>query len=209
MSGDLLKYAGTDNLNDGKSNNWGDVSERDFQYTPIANSGSVFFGADDNIMLNYGNSNGKVSAYNGKGNYNVTLAPAPLNKETLKSHYYNTSWKNGIDAATATFNVNTDGYLLYKNSDPVRNYHKMYRGCNVDNKARDLKFDFEAAGSGGLGIVATNYIDLFTNFIYKGGSGSGIITNAPGMANLHGENIMGYGLYIKSQDNGDDNLNKP
>ena len=51
--------------------------------------------------------------------------------------------------------------------------------------------------SGGLGIVATNYIDLFTKFTYYGGSGAGM-SQVQDMITLKGESVAGYGLYIKS-----------
>jgi len=57
MSGHLVKYAGSDNLAIAKQNAWGDLSERDFKYYSSQKSGSVFFGADENIMMNYGFSN--------------------------------------------------------------------------------------------------------------------------------------------------------
>ncbi|MDR2472009.1 MAG: hypothetical protein LBD53_00415, partial [Tannerella sp.] len=78
MTKGVLKYAGMDNLELGRGNNFGDVSERDFKYIPVENSGSIFFGADDNIMLNYGNSNYTYLNYGGAsfalgtpGNYDL------------------------------------------------------------------------------------------------------------------------------------------
>jgi hypothetical protein len=228
MRGNYLNYAGvTNNSTVSLKNQWGDVSLRDFSYTPVQNSGSVFFGADDNIMMNYGFNNDEPTGndYNGRGNYllgHITASDNP---------YYGTTYMSGIEAGRSIFNVNTNGYMWYKNAYTNDHYtwptalHRMYRGCSdnsgnsncsgytgvcktVDNKARDLYFDFnkDAKGindvlSGGLAMVATNYIDMFTKFTYFGGSGSGI-GSVQGMTNLHGESVTGYGLYIKSQFNG-------
>jgi hypothetical protein len=213
MQGTLLKYAGMDDATKARGNNWGDVSERDFQYIPTTNSGSVFFGADDNIMLNYGNSNFKYDSY-GKssgmgypGDYDVTT----LNGGANPYHPSVTS--------AATFNVNKDGYLFYRNPQyrPNRSQHLLYRGCDAadysgitgeckttSNGARDLTFDYRNINTGGIAAVASNYIDLFTKFDYFGGQGSGLHA-VPGKGNLHGEAVAGYGLYIKSQFNGEGN----
>ena len=231
MRGHLLKYAGT---NDAKQDNnqWGDVSERDFQYTPIENSGSVFFGADDNIMMNYGYSNDAPRTagvdgylYEGRGEYEIrgTYAGTPL--VDRPNPYYSTAYMPEIEAYRAIFNVNEDGYMWYRNayssdnSTWPRKLHRMYRGCSdsngsdcsgytgvcktTDNFARPLEFNFAydvynaPINSGGLGIVATNYIDMFTAFTFHGGSGSGMAA-VPGMNTLHGESVKGYGLYMKS-----------
>ncbi|MDR1864561.1 MAG: hypothetical protein LBR08_03220, partial [Bacteroidales bacterium] len=139
MSGDLLVYAGTDNLAEGRKNSYGDASTRDFAFNPIAQNGNIFFGADDNIMLNYGNSNQFYSAYGyannvyGKGfpgKYDVT------DVNNASNPYYSTSYHTLTDNA-ATYDVNKDGYLFYKNDSYTSlAYHKMYRG-NKENGARD------------------------------------------------------------------------
>ena len=221
MNGDLLKYAGMDNLSSGRKNQYGDLSERDFNYSAIANSGGVFFGADDNIMLNYGNSNFYYPSYGGNtgmgfpGGHDISR----LNVLNDQNPYYYTSYEGYIDdLCAATFNVNQDGYLFYKDHAPLRANHRMYRGCTnqdcsgdagkcvtTSNGARDLMFDFDGQGtvnSGGFAAVASNYIDLFTKFVYYGGAGKGLGI-VPGMKNLHGEPVSGYGLYIKSQFNGE------
>ncbi|MDR0699409.1 MAG: hypothetical protein LBG28_09385, partial [Tannerella sp.] len=195
MSGNLLKYAGMENTTERRKNNWGDVSERDFSYTPVKESGSVFFGADDNIMLNYGNSNFYYSAYgNGLAGYpsgydvTVTSIYKKLNDYSGSNPYYHTSYEGYIDnLCAATFDVNTDGYMFYRNDNytPRRNSHLLYRGCQgsdcsgftgdcktTSNGARDLTFNFDedASGakiqSGGLAVVASNYIDMYTKFTY-------------------------------------------
>jgi hypothetical protein len=196
MEGHILKYAGMDDAVKARRNKWGDVSERDFRYLPTANSGSVFFGADDNIMLNYGNSN---SRYDAAAVYRLTENP-----------FYYTVYEGYVDGLASTYSVNTDGYLFYKSYPPNRQSHLLYRGCTdlagvcrtTANGARDLTFDFRNSVSGGLALVASNYIDLFTKFDYYGGTGSGLHA-VPGRATLHGEAVAGYGLYIKSQFNGD------
>jgi len=231
MTGHLLIYAGITPASQ-KLNEWGDVSQRDFQYTPVVNSGSVYFGADDNIMLNYGYSNGYEPAYqyytpNNLGYYDVTDTRAGLIGQS-NNPFYSTFYKQSIDECYSIFNVNTNGYLWYKNYAPRRNSHLLYRGCagapgtgqsntncspltgecyTVDNGARPLTFNFNKtdAGadilSGGLAVVASNYIDMFTAFTFEGGSGSGIAP-VPEMTTLKGERVDGYGLYIKSLFNG-------
>jgi hypothetical protein len=228
MSGHLLKYAGTLNSSTEKTNQWGDVSERDFSYTPVEKSGSVYFGADDNIMMNYGYSNDEQVAadgyiYGGVGQYPVGLKSGNFTAlaEQYNPYYWTTYMNpsNGFDICRAIYNVNEDGYMWYRHSEWPRILHRMYRGCEdshtshcsgfagqcetVDNFARPLMFNFayDAAGtfikSGGLGIVATNYVDMFTEFTYFGGKGSGM-ASVPGMTTLHGEPVAGYGLYMKS-----------
>ncbi|MDR2147576.1 MAG: T9SS type A sorting domain-containing protein [Tannerella sp.] len=213
MAGDILVYAGMKDLNQGLGNQYGDASTRDFAFTPVqspAVSGSVFFGADDNIMLNYGNSNTYYPAYGipgTPGNYNETAVNNAVNP------YYSTPWKSSIDAPAATFNVNKDGYLFYKNEDyKSGNYHNgmhlMYRGGNNNNNncvlknngAREFYVDYSESDFGGFAAVASNFIDVFTKFTYLGGAGNAI-GQVPGMSNLHGENVTGYGLYMKSQYN--------
>jgi len=219
MEGHLLKYAA---MTDGISENqWGDVSERDFRYTPTRRSGSVFFGADDNIMLNYGYSNNTEAAYGGRGAYNIATATTPLTNGF--NPYYSTSYMPNI-GNRSVFDINMNGYFWYHNEpwsytySNGSNLHRLYRGCKIDgrcspftgvcvtsnNGARDLIFDFEKDPtgndvlSGGLATVAANYIDVFTKFEYKGGTGSGL-HSVPGLSALHGENVQGYGLFMKSQ----------
>ena len=220
MTGHLLFYAGLDNVNT-MPNQWGDVSLRDFQYTPVVNSGSVFFGADDNIMLNYGYNNGNEWAYQYSANnpdmYDVMV---DLVKQT-GNPYYTNGYGVGPQCYS-TFNVNKNGYLWYRNNDLWHNYHLMYRGCEskiasqnsscspnsgecetIDNGARPLTFNFYKTAanldvkSGGLAVVASNFIDVFTKFTFYGGTGSGIAP-APGTGTLKGENVLGFGLYMKS-----------
>ena len=231
MSGHMLMYAG---VTDGrvKVNEWGDLSQRDFQYSPVVNSGSVFFGADDNIMLNYGYSNGNEPSYFFGANPNgYDVLGAGLVGASQYNPFYNTPYATA-DACYSIFNVNTNGYLWYKNYNPKRQYHYMYRGCTgvpgqtsscgwlagecktIDNGARPLTFNFNLADdgtgtntladvqSGGLAVVASNYIDMFTAFTYEGGKGSGLHIVPEGMTTLKGENVAGYGLYIKSLFNG-------
>jgi hypothetical protein len=131
--------------------------------------------------------------------------------------FYYTSYQGYIDVYAATYNVNKDGYLFYKSPDytPHRKSHLLYRGCvgpdcsgvtgvcnTTSNGARDLTLDYRNSVSGGIASVASNYIDVFTRFDYFGGSGTGI-HSVPGRSNLHGEQVAGYGLYLKSQFNGE------
>ncbi|MDR1722753.1 MAG: hypothetical protein LBR84_02285, partial [Tannerella sp.] len=229
MQGDFYVYAGMDNLATGRNNAFGDISFRDFKYNPTQNSGNIFLGADDNIMLNYGNSNGNYAPY---GSATGTPPGFPLNYDIEPEYfkpnpYYSTPWKPNLNdqISYATYDVNTDGYLWYKNpaSRRWRNLHRLYRGCYVPsdcsplagvcktspNGARDLYFDFNKVGgtttdilSGGVGIVASNYIDFFTKFTFFGGTLNTGLGAVPGTGTLHGESVSGYGLYVKSQFNG-------
>ena len=213
MNGHLLKYAGMDDLGKGRENNWGDISERDFQYTPIKESGSVFFGADDNIMMNYGNSNFIYDRKYGDMLFRTPGAPGRFNVSFVygnnQNPFYSTPWLSSI-GCNAKYDVNEDGYLWYHNRW-ASNLHRMYRGGNDSgvsgtcetafNGARDLLFDFDGINSGGVAMVASNYLDMFTKFLYFGGSGTGL-ASVPGMGSLHGESVQGYGLYMKSQFNG-------
>ena len=230
MSGHLLKYAGSSSQTVALTNQWGDLSERDFQYTPVVNSGSVFFGADDNIMLNYGYSNGYEPAYHysgaAPGLYDVQAAQLV---SQLNNPFYSSAYKNNglsIDDCYSSFNVNVNGYLWYFDKVWKRSLHRLYRGCEapsstgqsdvcspltgecetIDNGARPLTFNFFETGgsliqSGGLAVVAANYIDMFTKFTFLGGTGSGLAP-VPGMTSLKGESVAGYGLYLKSLFNG-------
>jgi hypothetical protein len=225
MSGDLLVYAGTDSRTEGLRNAFGDASTRDFAFNPVGTNGSIFFGADDNIMLNYGNSNtwykkadnSIIYGQGGKG-FPGKYDEIAVN-DISENGYYHTSYEGYINNLyAATYDVNKDGYLFYKNggyvSNPGKRYHngmhQLYRGGSTtvagcvlkENGARDLTVNFENALSGGFAAVASNYIDLFTKFTYLGGAGTAL-GQVPGMSGLHGENVTGYGLYLKSQFNGE------
>ena len=75
--------------------------------------------------------------------------------------------------------------------------------CDSDttiNQARNLVLDFGDTNSGGFAAVASDLIDIYKKTYYYGGSGSGM-GSVPGYTTLHGENVAGYGLFIKSQGN--------
>ncbi|MDR3269099.1 MAG: T9SS type A sorting domain-containing protein [Tannerella sp.] len=81
--------------------------------------------------------------------------------------------------------------------------------CDADtteNHARNLilNFDKDASSasitSGGFAAVASDMIDVYKAMVYTGGQGSGM-SAVPGYGHLHGENVSGYGLYIKTQAN--------
>ena len=77
------------------------------------------------------------------------------------------------------------------------------RHCDSDtsvNRARPLILDFEDTNSGGFAAVASDLIDVYKRMHFYGGTGSGMET-VPGIGTLHGENVTGYGLFIKSQGN--------
>ena len=219
MKGQLLKYAHAEDATTAAANQFGDISERDFTYTPAG--GSVYYGADDNIMFNYGNSNNTQYYTNSlayctvSGNYDYANSKNGLHTTAAANPYYNTTYGSKFNAEAAVFNVNTNGYLFYKNMEPVMNYHFLYRGgdasCNPNagltgscatypNGASDITMDFSQPNAGGFATVANNYIDFFTKFTYMGGSGSGMPN--PTVGNLLYESVAGYGLYLKSRNQG-------
>ncbi|MFC2520427.1 MAG: hypothetical protein ACFNUF_01620 [Tannerella sp.] len=148
---------------------------QDFEYKAEGNSGSVFVGADNNIKLNYG------------GLPNIGTRQDPFLSKPVREN--GKVYKEGFGYAGAT----TRGCGT--------NYH-----CDLkadENKARDLTLDFKGNGSvtsGGFAAVASDMIDVYKNLIYHGGTGSGL-SSVPGTGTLHGENVAGYGLYMKTQGN--------
>ena len=147
---------------------------QDFKYTATGNSGSVFVGADNNIKLNYG------------GLTNIGTRQDPFLSTDYET-YPNGAVKKigrgykGVDAGCGL------------------NYHCDLNGD--ENKARLLLLDFSGTvTSGGFAAVASDMIDVYTDLKYKGGNGSGLST-VPGTGTLHGENVAGYGLFMKTQGN--------
>ncbi|MDR3269114.1 MAG: T9SS type A sorting domain-containing protein [Tannerella sp.] len=81
--------------------------------------------------------------------------------------------------------------------------------CDADtamNHARPLILNFDRDASnvsitkGGFAAVASDLIDVYKAMIYTGGQGAGM-SAVPDYGHLHGENVSGYGLYIKTQAN--------
>jgi hypothetical protein len=81
--------------------------------------------------------------------------------------------------------------------------------CNSDtsvNQARSLILNFSLdtfnlpITRGGFAAVASDLIDVYKDMVYTGGQGSGM-SAVPGQSTLHGEQVAGYGLYIKTQGN--------
>jgi len=160
---------------DEQSNN---IYMQDFDFAGFSdianlNAGSLYFGADNNIKLQYG------------GLRNIGTWQDPFLSEN-----------KGYDGNGA---LNGSSYHCDSNPD--------------ENKAGDMILDFTNKTSGGVGIVASDQIDIYTDFIYKGGSTSGMnivpspatpnpyVNTLPNDGRLHGENVVGYGLYIKTQGN--------
>ena len=147
---------------------------QDFKYTATGNSGSVFVGADNNIKLNYG------------GLTNIGTRQDPFLSTDYET-YPNGAVKKigrgykGVDAGCGL------------------NYHCDLNGD--ENKARDLELNFSGSvTSGGFAAVASDMIDVYKNLIYHGGTGSGLST-VPETGTLHGEDVAGYGLFMKTQAN--------
>lgn len=184
MVGSLLFLAQIENINDlskvkfcGCEEERNNVYLQDFQYRARAASGSVFVGADNNIKLNYG------------GLQNIGTRHDPfLSKD------YTPCPDGGQQKIGYGYNGSTCSDDLHCDAD-----------SNV-NKARTflMKFDKDTAGnaitSGGFGAVASDYIDVYRKFEYYGGNGSGM-SSVPGTGTLHGENVAGYGLFMKTQAN--------
>ncbi|PNE28723.1 hypothetical protein BHU09_05400 [Tannerella sp. oral taxon 808] len=185
MVGSLAFLAQIDNLSDlSKSDFCGCAEERnnvylqDFQYKAHGASGSVFVGADNNIKLNYG------------GLQNIGTRHDPFLSQDYKV------CKDG--------KLEKDGPGYERNGGCGKSLH-----CDADsneNKARTLllKFDKDSTGNaitkGGFGAVASDYIDVYKTLAYFGGRGSGM-GSVPGTGTLHGENVAGYGLFMKTQAN--------
>ena len=147
---------------------------QDFKYTATGNSGSVFVGADNNIKLNYG------------GLTNIGTRQDPFLSTDYET-YPNGAVKKigrgykGVDAGCGL------------------NYHCDLNGD--ENKARPLLLNFSGTvTSGGFAAVASDMIDVYTDLKYRGGNGSGLST-VPETGTLHGEDVAGYGLFMKTQGN--------
>ena len=182
MTGSLLFLAQIEDL--GKLTNIGvcgcdeernNVYLQDFKYiaSTANNSGSVFVGADNNIKLNYG------------GLTNIGTRQDPFLSKPYETH------SNGA--------VKKIGRGYTAGGGCGTSYH-----CDLDgseNKARDLELNFNGSvTSGGFAAVASDMIDVYKNLIYHGGTGSGLST-VPETGTLHGEDVAGYGLFMKTQGN--------
>ena len=182
MTGSLLFLAQIEDL--GKLANIGvcgcdeernNVYLQDFKYiaSTANNSGSVFIGADNNIKLNYG------------GLTNIGTRQDPFLSKPYETH------SNGA--------VKKIGRGYTAGGGCGTSYH-----CDLDgseNKARDLELNFNGSvTSGGFAAVASDMIDVYKNLIYHGGTGSGL-SSVPGTGTLHGEDVAGYGLFMKTQGN--------
>ena len=148
---------------------------QDFKYTATGNSGSVFVGADNNIKLNYG----------GLANIGTRQDPflSKAYKEDPQTHRplkIGRGYAGGTGGCGNSFHCDLDG---------------------SENKARDLELNFSGSvTSGGFAAVASDMIDVYKNLIYHGGTGSGLST-VPETGTLHGEDVAGYGLFMKTQGN--------
>ena len=180
MKGGLLFLAQLENLSDlakigvcGCDEERNNVYLQDFEYTAKKNSGSVFVGADNNIKLNYG------------GLTNIGTRQDPFLSKPVRDN--GTVYKEGF------------GYAGAANRGCAKMYH-----CDLDgneNQARTLLLNFsDSVTSGGFAAVASDMIDVYKDLKYYGGKGSGL-SAVPGTGTLHGENVAGYGLFMKTQGN--------
>ncbi|MDR0796085.1 MAG: hypothetical protein LBE79_08575, partial [Tannerella sp.] len=137
-------------------------------------NGRVYFGADNNIKLQYGGLK---------------------NRGTWKDPFLSQNQgAGGAGVLCAPF------------------YH-----CDSDtteNKARPMILNYTNKTEGGVGVVASDLIDIYKKIDYTGGSTTGMRAvpsaptpdcsvefdyNAPATdGKLHGETVAGYGLYIKT-----------
>ena len=149
---------------------------QDFSYiaSTANNSGSVFVGADNNIKLNYG------------GLTNIGTRQDPFLSKPYETHTNGAvkkigrGYAGGAGGCGNSFHCDLDG---------------------SENKARDLELNFSGSvTSGGFAAVASDMIDVYKNLIYHGGTGSGLST-VPETGTLHGEDVAGYGLFMKTQGN--------
>ena len=178
MGGDLLFLAQTENLSDLGRIKVCDCEEQrnnvylqNFFYKSRYNSGSVFIGADNNIKLNYGG-----------------LA----NIGTIDDPFLSVAYEEDANGQPKKIGR---GYPCGSG-----NYH-----CDLnteENKARDFLLDYsnDSITSGGFAAVASDRIDVYKDFLYYGGTGSGT-GSVPITGTLHGENVTGYGVFMKTQGN--------
>ncbi|MGP1462009.1 hypothetical protein [Tannerella sp.] len=180
LKGNLLLLAQTENLSDlskvglcGCAEERNNVYVQDMAYTPN-DSGSIFIAADNNIKLNYGGLQNKGTRH-----------------DPFLSTDYNPA--NPDEKIGTDYPCGTGKY----HCDMVDN----------ENQARELILNFSdtmgmvtSFNKGGFAAVASDYIDVYKKMEYKGGQGAGI-GSVPGTGTLHGENVAGYGLYMKTQGN--------
>lgn len=92
--------------------------------------------------------------------------------------------------------------FLSKDYDTRYNWGTPYKGnyhCDLNptiNQARNLILNFNGV-DGGFAAVAADRIDVYKQLIYTGGTGAGMST-VPGQGSLQGENVAGYGLFMKT-----------
>ena len=152
------------------------IQDFDFiAFNSSSNAGSLYFGADNNIKLQYG------------GLRDIG------------------TWQDPFLSDNQGYGGKTYGLC----------YPKYHCDSNPDeNQAGDMILNFEGK-TGGVGIVASDQIDIYKNFEYYGGSTTGMApvppaltspndpynSNLPNDGRLHGESVAGYGLFIKTQGN--------
>ena len=157
------------------------VYMQDFDFATFSsdtdNNGSVYFGADNNIKLQYG------------GLRNIGTWKDPFLS-------MNRGYGGGGDLC--------NGDYFHCDSDPDM------------NKARQMTLNYTGKATGGVGVVASDLIDVYKPIKYTGDNTTGMRPvpsapttgipapnndNKPNDGKLHGENVAGYGLYIKTQAN--------
>jgi len=158
---------------------------QDLSYTSTHSDNSFFIGADNNIKLNYG------------GLANIGTREDPF----LSTDYEERDGqpvRRGVGYAGGV-NGGCDNNAFHCDLDPN------------ENKARDLQLTFttyvasdgstKPIRSGGFAAVASDRIDVYKNLIYTGGEGTGLGTPPTANGLLHGEDVRGYGLFLKTQAN--------
>lgn len=187
VGGGVLFLAQVENLADlskvdvcGCNEMQNNVYIQDLNMGRVGNTEGFFFGADNNIKLNYG----------GLPNQGTRNDPF------LSTDYAEDA--NGHPLKKGSGYIDSNGAFGYHcDLDPS------------ENKANNLRFDFTRFWAdgwhpiqiGGVAAVASDRIDVYKKLTYMGGNGQGLGRVPTSDGTLHGENVSGYGLFFKTQAN--------